>query len=265
MMPELIAHAQRCLQAGSIVEKLALTTAAGVDLHDPGLLVDETVPVLNLAMPGRPTRPRLVPPRDLPRRSLASREGHAALIHAVAHIEFNAIDLAWDALQRFRGLPRRYYLDWAGVAMEEAHHFSLVHKHLQGLGYRYGDFEAHNGLWEMAVKTADDALLRMALVPRLLEARGLDVTPGMMQRLADAGDQAGAGILSIILRDEIGHVAIGDRWFRYLCARQGHDPEPHFHAILSREGLLPRAGSLNREARLLAGFSVTELDRLEQG
>jgi len=263
-MPELFSHAQRCLRADSIEAKLELTAAAGNILHAPGLLLDEAVPVLTMAMPGRPPRPRLVSPRDLPRRSLATPEGHAALIHAVAHIEFNAIDLAWDALQRFRGLPRRYYLDWAGVAMEEARHFSLIHQHLQGLGYRYGDFEAHNGLWEMAVKTVGDVLLRMALVPRLLEARGLDVTPGMMQRLRDTGDEAGAEALATILRDEIGHVAIGDRWFRYLCARQGRDPERHFHAILSREGLLPRPGSLNREARIKAGFSGSELDRLEQ-
>ncbi len=262
MMPELFVHAQACLRADSVAEKLELTAAAGDMLGDPMLLLDEGVPVATVTTPGRPPRPRLVAPRDLPRRSLGSAQGHAALIHAVAHIEFNAIDLAWDAVQRFRGLPRQYYLDWAGVAVEEGRHFHLIHEHLRGLGYCYGDFEAHDGLWEMALKTAGDVLLRMALVPRLLEARGLDASPGMIRRLREAGDGAGAEILSVILHDEIGHVATGDRWFRYLCARRGHDPEPYFHALLNREGLLPRPGSLNRQARLQAGFSASELERL---
>ncbi len=262
-MVELFRHAQHCLTADTVGAKLGLTAEAMDFLANTALRLDDDVPVISVLQPGRPSRPRLVSPRALPRRSLATPEGHAALIHAVAHIEFNAINLAWDAVQRFRGLPRRYYLDWAGVAVEEARHFSLLHRHLNGLGYQYGDFEAHNGLWEMAIKTAGDVLLRMALVPRLLEARGLDVTPGMIRRLRDCGDDQGADILAIILNDEIGHVAIGNRWFRYLCSQQGLEPESQFHAILSREGLLPRPGSLNREARLQAGFSSAELDALK--
>ncbi|MEJ2654165.1 MAG: ferritin-like domain-containing protein [Acidihalobacter sp.] len=149
----------------------------------------------------------------MPRRGLGTREGRAALVHAVAHIEFNAINLALDAVYRFRSLPRAYYDDWLRVADEEARHFMLLADRLTDFGMRYGDLPAHNGLWEMAVKTADDWLLRMALVPRVLEARGLDVTPGMIERLRQAGDMETVAALEVILREEVGHVAIGSRWF----------------------------------------------------
>ena len=217
--------------------------------------------------PGRPQRPRLVPPRDLPRRSLASPEGHAALIHSIAHIEFNAINLAWDAVYRFRDMPEAYYHDWVRVADEEAYHFSLVREHLQGLGYDYGDFDAHHGLWEMAQKTAHDPLVRMALVPRVLEARGLDVTPGIQQRLAAHGDEAAVKVLEIILRDEVGHVEIGSRWFAYLCQQRGLVPQQTFMELFAEYMHTPARGSakggLHRSARLAAGFSEDELDYLE--
>lgn len=217
--------------------------------------------------PGRPLKPHLVAPRDLPRRSLASREGHAALIHSIAHIEFNAINLAWDAVYRFRELPDEYYDDWVRVADEEAYHFSLVREHLNGLGYEYGDFDAHNGLWEMTQKTAHDPLHRMALVPRVLEARGLDVTPGIMERLSQHGDQAGVKVLEIILRDEVGHVEIGSRWFAWLCAQRGLDPEQTFRNLfadyMNHSARGSAKGVLHRSARLAAGFSESELDYLE--
>ena len=166
--------------------------------------------------------------REVPRRSPFTPEGRAALLHAIAHIEFNAINLALDAAWRFAGMPRAYYLDWLRVAREEALHFRLLREHLRSLGHDYGDFDAHDGLWAMAEKTRDDVLARMALVPRTLEARGLDATPPMQAKLRRAGDARAVEILDIILRDEIGHVAIGNRWYRWLCARDGLDPRAHY-------------------------------------
>jgi uncharacterized ferritin-like protein (DUF455 family) len=217
--------------------------------------------------PGHPARPKLVRPRDLHRRSLHTPEGHAALIHAIAHIEFNAINLALDAVYRFREMPEAFYDDWLRVADEEAYHFQLMRDHLQSLGYDYGDFDAHNGLWEMAQKTAHDPLVRMALVPRVLEARGLDVTPGIMKKLSDHGDHAAVEILDIIFRDEIGHVEIGSRWFQYLCEQRELEPEATFRGLFEEYMGVPgkgrATGALHRDARLAAGFSEDELNYLE--
>ena len=185
------------------------------------------------------------------------------MIHAIAHIEFNAINLAWDAVYRFRRLPGQFYDDWVRVADEEAYHFQLVRGHLATLGYDYGDFDAHDGLWEMARKTAHDPMVRMALVPRVLEARGLDVTPGIMARLARHGDHAAVAVLEIILREEVGHVEIGSRWFRYLCDHRGLHPQETFRHLFDRYMTGRRKGPLHRQARLRAGFSEEELDYLE--
>ena len=198
---------------------------------DPAALLPPPQP-----LPGRPARPVLVEPAQVPRRSPFSAEGRAALLHAVAHIEFNAINLALDAVWRFPGLPQAYYRDWLRVAAEEATHFSLLDAHLATLGHAYGDFPAHDGLWTMAERTAGDLTARMALVPRTLEARGLDATPPMQARLARAGDARAVEILDIILRDEIGHVAIGNRWYRWCCARDGLDPLRHYAALAQRHG-----------------------------
>ncbi|GAB3246637.1 ferritin-like domain-containing protein [Chitinimonas naiadis] len=213
---------------------------------------------------GRPLRPELISPQAVPRRRLGTTEGRAALVHAIAHIEFNAINLALDAAARFQGMPRDYYADWLRVAAEEAGHYRLLADHLQTLGYRYGDFPAHNGLWAMAEKTAGDVLVRMALVPRLLEARGLDVTPGMQARLLAAGDKQAAALLDIIFRDEVGHVAVGNRWFRWLCQQRGLDPVQTFRDYLVAFDAPRNIGELNVEARLRAGFELAELDALRQ-
>lgn len=218
-----------------------------------------------LLEPGRPPRPELVPHTTLPRRRPGSPGGHAALLHAVAHIEFNAINLALDCAYRFAGLPADYYEGWLTVAAEEAYHFSLVEARLSDLGHAYGDFQAHNGLWEMAVKTADDPLARMALVPRVLEARGLDATPPIVAALRRIGDEATIGVLDIILRDEIGHVALGDRWFRYFCAGRGLEPEATYLALMTRFDAPWPPRPLNVEARRKAGFSAAEIARLEAG
>ncbi|HEX4894777.1 MAG TPA: ferritin-like domain-containing protein [Solimonas sp.] len=209
-------------------------------------------------IPGRPAQPVLVHPREVPHRGLGSVAGRAALLHAVAHIEFNAINLALDAAWRFAGMPEDYYADWISVAQDEARHFLMVAARLQQLGYRYGDFEAHNGLWEAAEKTAHDPLLRMALVPRVLEARGLDVTPGMIQRLRDVGDPDTIAVLEVILREEVRHVAIGTRWYRWLCAQRGLEAETLFPQLLAEHGVRLRP-PLNLEARAAAGFLPGEL------
>jgi len=213
-------------------------------------------------VPGRPQHPQLVHPSALSKRAVGTPQGRASLIHALAHIEANAINLALDIIWRFDGLPEMFYRDWWQVAMEEALHFELLETHLQSLGYAYGDFPAHNGLWEVAAKTRGDVLARLALVPRTLEARGLDVTPAIQNKLVSVGDQAGAAILDVILRDEIGHVAIGNRWFNNLCAERGQDPaQTHTQLAHGYEAPAPK-GPFNMPARRAAGFSENELAAL---
>lgn len=215
-------------------------------------------------LPGQPAKPELVSPLLVKRRTMHTPEGRAILIHALAHIEFNAINLALDAIWRFAELPSKYYADWLKVADEEAYHFSLLSQHLQTLGYAYGDFPAHNSLWEMAAKTEHDVLARIALVPRTMEARGLDASPPLRAKLAQAGDIAAAQILDIILRDEIGHVAIGNRWYNWLCRQRGLEPVASYAALaLQYNAPVPR-GPFNMEARRAAGFDETELAALGQ-
>jgi uncharacterized ferritin-like protein (DUF455 family) len=212
---------------------------------------------------GHPEKPKLVSPRELPKRGLGSQHGRAALLHAIAHIEFNAINLALDAILRFPEMPEDYYQDWLRVAGEEAYHFLLVSDHLKSYDMEYGDLSAHNGLWQLAVDTADDCLTRMAMVPRVMEARGLDVTPNLMQSLSLAGDNAAADILAIILRDEIGHVAVGNRWFKYLCEQRQQNPLQTFERLSEQYLNTQLKGPYAREARLKAGFDAEELDWLE--
>ncbi|TAL54808.1 ferritin-like domain-containing protein [Pandoraea sp.] len=215
-------------------------------------------------IPGRPPQPELVPPRSLERRAMHTDAGRAALIHALAHIEFNAINLALDAVWRFAGLPEAFYADWLGVAAEEAYHFTLLADHLTGMGFRYGDFPAHNGLWEMAQKTSGDLLARLALVPRTLEARGLDASPPIRAKLWQAGDRRAAHILDIILRDEIGHVAVGNRWYRWCCAQQALDPLEAYRELAQRYQAPHLKGPFNLDARRAAGFDEAELAALMQ-
>jgi len=213
-------------------------------------------------IPGRPKQPVLVSPLSVKRRKMNTPAGRAILIHALAHIEFNAINLALDAIWRFPDMPTAYYSDWLQVAAEEALHFMLLSEHLKVLGYEYGDFPAHNGLWDMAAKTRHDILARIALVPRTLEARGLDATPAVRAKLAQAGDHEAAAILDIILRDEIGHVLIGNRWYKWVCEQRGLEPVSTY-ALLAKEYDAPMLrGPFNLEARRAAGFSEPELAAL---
>lgn len=234
-------------------------------LADVGEVDTERDLATDRPVPGRPLRPRLVAARQVPRRDPRSAEGRAALLHSIAHIEFNAIGLALDAIWRFRGMPREYYLDWRQVAHEETRHFSMLAGHLAGLGHAYGDFDAHDGLWEMAAITRGDVLDRMALVPRRLEARGLDASPKVQAKLEQAGDKAGAALLDVILRDEIGHVAIGNRWFRWLCHQRQLDPVATDLVVAARYGVAESGAGLNLAARRAAGFSDEELQALQRG
>lgn len=213
---------------------------------------------------GRPLKPELVEPARVPRRRLGSPQGRAALVHAIAHIEFNAINLALDAVGRFRGMPEAYYSEWLSVAADEARHFAMLKGRLKELGHQYGDFPAHNGLWEMAVKTADSCLKRMALVPRVLEARGLDVTPGMINRLSQTGDLETIAILEIILEEEVRHVEVGSRWFKYCCELEGLEPDVTFIGLIAEFFGDNIRGPFNIPARLRAGFSQQELDALSK-
>jgi uncharacterized ferritin-like protein (DUF455 family) len=249
------------LRTGDVTGKVMAARAAARDWRLGRLVHRFDVPMPD--EPARSDRPELLPPAEMPRRGRAGSERRRiALLHALAHIEFNAINLALDALWRFPGMPEAYYADWLQVAAEEAHHFTLLAAHLRSQGYAYGDFSGHNSLWDMVEKTSDDVLARMALVPRTLEARGLDASPPVRAKLAQAGDMAAAAILDIILRDEIGHVAIGNRWFGYLCAERGLEPLAAYADLAVRYKAPALRGPFNMEARRAAGFTELELAQL---
>lgn len=257
--------ARDCLDAADPDDKVAMTHAAAAAFRAGALAIPADAPPPEpVRMPGRPSRPLLVHPRDLSRRRLGSDAGRASFVHAIAHIEFNAIDLGWDAVYRFRGLPAAFHADWVAVADDEARHFTLLRDRLRAMGHDYGAFNAHNGLWEMAEKTAHDGLARMALVPRVLEARGLDVTPGMIAKLDAAGDTATSAILAVILEEEVAHVAAGSRWFRWYCERAGVDPDSTFRALLVEYARGVLHGPFNLDARMAAGFGPEELAALKE-
>ena len=239
------------------IEARALFAGLDSTLIDPLALIDACAD-----LPGRPARPALLPPRQVPSRTPFTPEGRAALVHAIAHIEFNAVNLALDAAFRFAHMPVAFYVDWLRVASEEALHFNLLREHLQSLGHDYGDFDAHDGLWLMTQRTSGDVVARMALVPRTLEARGLDATPPLQAKFARAGDARAVEILGIILRDEVGHVAIGNRWYRWLCERDGLDPVAHYAELARRHEAPKLRPPFNWPAREAAGFTPDEMAQL---
>ncbi len=250
------------LRTAEPAAKVALSEAAARAWRDGD--IDEIGTAPPPARPSRPARPRLLPPRAVPRRRAGSRAGRVALLHALAHIELNAIDLAWDLIARFtgEGLPRAFHDDWTRVADDEARHFALLASRVRELGAAYGDLPAHDGMWDAASETADDLLARLAVVPLVLEARGLDVTPAMMLRLRRAGDPRSAEILEVIYRDEIDHVAAGRRWFEHLCTRRGAEPVTTFHALVRqyfRGALKP---PFNQAARAAAGLTAAYFEPL---
>ena len=263
-MTSLFDAAYACLRAATCEEKIRRTQTTYQALQRGELSLDSNGPIEPIRMPGRPEKPTLVSPRDLPRRGFGTVEGRAAFIHAIAHIELNAVDLAWDAIYRFRDMPAQYYADWASTANDEAKHFTLLRERLQQLGYDYGSFDAHNGLWEMAEKTAHDGLARMALVPRVLEARGLDVTPAMIKKLRTLKDHDTVAILQIILDEEVAHVAAGTRWYRWHCERAGVNPLQRFRELLNEHATGVLQSPFNDEARMQAGFNPDELRLLDE-
>ncbi|MFW2371642.1 MAG: ferritin-like domain-containing protein [Gammaproteobacteria bacterium] len=251
---------QACIQVCDPQTKCSLTQQLASDWNTDAVPfiegMDEPEPI---GEAGRPEQPELVAARQVPRRNINTEQGRIVLAHALAHIEFNAINLALDAAYRFRNMPRQYYSDWLKVAAEEAYHFTLLRQYLIDRGQDYGAYPAHNGLWEMAQKTAHDVMVRMALVPRVLEARGLDVTPGLIARLKQAGDEAFVAHLEIIHRDEIGHVAIGSHWFKYVCEQRGLDARATFKQLIQQYMQGSLRGPFDETARLQAGFSQQEL------
>lgn len=263
--PGLFEAATQCLALADTGQKCSAVAALAAAVERREFEWDVSFPVKTIGPPGRPQKPDLVDPIQVPRRRLGSPAGRAALVHAVAHIEFNAINLALDATCRFRGMPEQYYFDWMSVACDEARHFQLMQARLGKLGHQYGDFPAHNGLWEMAEKTADSCLVRMALVPRVLEARGLDVTPGMIERLRGAGDTESIEALEVILEEEVRHVAIGSHWFNFCCEQENKPPAETFLGLLRDHfgGFI--RGPFNLPARSKAGFTAQEMDALMEG
>lgn len=255
---------EAALLATDPADKCRLTTEAAQACAEAAALDTRAAAPQDIRRAGQPPRPPMVAPTALQNRSPHTTEGYAALLHAIAHIEFNAINLALDAAYRFRTLPERFIRDWVQVAAEEAQHFQLMRARVQYFGFDYGDFPAHNHLWVMADKTAYDPLLRMALVPRVLEARGLDVTPGIRAKVAARGDTASCAVLDIIYRDEIGHVAVGNRWYQHLCAARGLDAVTLFRNLMKRYDLFIFRGYVNTNARTRAGFSAFELAMLAQ-
>jgi len=262
-MPVPFERIQSVLELADPGEKCAAAARLWAAVEVEGLGPPPEAAAPPIGAPGRPPRPHLVPPHEVPRRRLGGDAGRAALVHAIAHIEFNAINLALDAAWRFRDMPAAYFRDWLSVAADEARHFGLLARRLGELGHAYGDFPAHDGLWDMAMRTAEGCLERMALVPRVLEARGLDVTPGMIRRLRAAGDERTIEALEVILAEEVRHVEIGTRWFHHCCAAEGVDPDATFLELLRTRFDGQVRGPLNLEARTRAGFSPRELAALQ--
>ncbi len=258
----LFKQAFACLLLDDPKRKAKATLALYKDCANDVMQREPLSTVEPLPVPGRPVKPELVDPRDVPRRNFTTLKGRLTLVHAIAHIEFNAINLALDAVYRFQNMPEQYYLDWCRVAAEEAQHFTMLSDYLEEHGMSYGDLSAHNGLWEMAVKTDADVLARMALVPRVLEARGLDVTPTMIEKLKSTGDTALIAILQKIFDEEIGHVKIGSFWYKTLCKERGLEPEDTFLQLIEEFMEGAKFGPFETEARLEAGFSKVELQRL---
>jgi uncharacterized ferritin-like protein (DUF455 family) len=233
--------------------------------RDGSLSRDSEIAIESIEVPGRPELPRLVNPRKLSRRTPSTEVGRIGLLHAIAHIEFNAINIALDAVYRFRQMPDQFVFDWLLVASEEARHFSLLNQYLIDSGSFYGAVDAHNGLWEMVCKTREDVLHRMAMLPRVMEARGLDVTPAIIKRLSNIGDHKAVEILQLIYGEEVGHVRIGNYWFQYLCKRRQLDAIDTFRDLVEHYLKGNLRGPFNWPARLEAGFEAAELEALEQG
>ena len=264
-MPELYRQLEAALLSADVDKKCDLTMQLHHAWQQDLLDYQPGSRILPIDDPGRPVRPQLVDPRDLERRSIATETGRNCLLHSFAHIEFSAINIALDAAYRFREMPMRFVGDWLRVASDEARHFQLLAQELKRRGSFYGQFTAHRGLWDMVCKTRDNVLHRMALVPRVMEARGLDVTPSMIKKFDHAGDQHAVDILEIIYQDEVEHVRIGNYWYQVLCEKQQLDASQTFYELIRCYMGGKLRGPFNWPARIEAGFEADELRALEQG
>ena len=263
-MENIYKNAEFCLYSTDIFKKIE-TTHHTRKLFDTGRLsLESLIPVLPITEIRFPDKPQLLNPRDMPKRGLNSSQGKVAFFHALAHIEFVALYLAWDIVYRFRGLPNQFYQDWLSVADEEAQHFEMIRKHLLAMGIDYGDLPAHRGLWGHAEDTAEDILARLAIVPRCMEARGLDITPKMIEKFKFFNDQKSVELLTTILNDEIRHVGIGSYWFKTLCKQAGYDHEEKYKELVTQYYVGKPKGPFNRELRIIAGFTDSEINWLEQ-
>ncbi len=261
-MEELFYLAHQCLVESNLDNKLLLSSDAAKKILDGDINIVPCSIDVELIKPGRPEKPVLITPKDVPRRNIQTNEGRSAMVHSFAHIEFNAINLVWDLICRFQDMPDEFYIDWTRVAAEETKHFKLLRENLNGMGYDYGDFPAHDGLWTIAKQTEHDLLLRLAVVPRMMEARGLDVTPNLIERFRQIKDDKTVSILELILEEEIGHVLVGTKWYRYMCAQLDMEPEDKFKQIINDFFPSAKTKKINSKARLKAGFSQAELDYL---
>ena len=264
-MPELFQQIEAAILEPDADRKCELTTLLRHAWRRGELERQPQSVILPIDDPGRPQQPELVDPRKLERRSTATESGRICLLHAFAHIEFNAINIALDAAYRFREMPRQFISDWLLVASEESRHFQLLSQELRRRGSYYGAHRAHRGLWDMVCRTRTKVLHRMAMVPRVMEARGLDVTPGMIAKFTQIDDQVAVDILEIIYRDEVGHVRIGNYWYHQLCEQQGLDAGETFRELIKRYMGGKLRGPFNWPARIEAGFQAAELSALEQG
>ncbi len=263
-MENIFTLAECCLHQTEVGPKIE-TTHKAIKLFEKGQLSFESFEsVKPISFNKFPDKPQLLPPRDMPKRSVNSPSGKIAFFHALAHIEFVAIYLAWDILYRFRGLPNKFYQDWLRVADEEAQHFTLIRNYLLAMGSDYGELPAHSGLWEYAEETSVDVLDRLALVPRCMEARGLDITPQMIDKFKRQSDNKSVNLLTKILEDEVGHVKIGSDWFKTICEQRGINQEQKYIELIEKFYVGKPKGPFNRELRIIAGFSNAEIDWLEQ-
>lgn len=257
--PESLSQAARAIVAtADLADKVALAKATAAAWREGRLSLGRlsaTQPMPE--RPGRPPRPELLPPRSMPRRSVGGIKGRIAMLHSLAHIELSAVDMTWDLVGRFahEAVPAALFDDWVQVGFEEACHFEMVSARLEGLGARYGDLPAHDGLWQSAQATGHDLMARIAVVPLVLEARGLDVSPSLIAQLEAAGDAESAQVVGVIYRDEKRHVAFGMKWFRWLCERRGLPPEPTFHELVRRNFRGPVKPPFNDPARAEAGLT----------
>lgn len=249
--------AVRAISAADLDIKTLLTQETARRWNERTLSLRSPLDMAVPDRPGRPEKPELIPPRQMPKRALTTDRGRIALLHAIAHIELNAVDLALDIVARFatEPVPNSFFDGWMKVAFEEAKHFRMVRDRLRQLGADYGDLPAHDGLWQAAHDTRNDLTARLAVVPLILEARGLDVTPALQAKMREAGDLESAAVLDVIYEDEKGHVAVGAKWFRFLCARQKKDPAAAFQALVRANFRGPLKAPFNDIARAEAGLT----------